>query len=111
MISSNTTRGGGILAIKDESRDKTNNSEDLEIFVDQKNRERATRAAAARNASARRRFVDPTTCERDYTEAEKEFLEAMQRYKQSSGRVFPTWSEVLEVLISLGYQKVGQDDH
>ena len=67
--------------------------------------EQATRAAQARNASNRRRFVDPTTCERDYNEAEMEFMRAMQDYKKSSGRMFPTWSEVLEVLKSLGYEK------
>ena len=33
------------------------------------------------------------------------FMQAMQAYKQRSGRMFPTWSEVLEVLQSLGYQK------
>jgi hypothetical protein len=32
-------------------------------------------------------------------------MAAMQRYKESSGRMFPTWSEVLEVLQSLGYRK------
>ncbi len=68
--------------------------------------ERATRAAHARNTSGRRRFVDPTTCERDYSEAELEFMRAMQDYKERSGRMFPTWSEVLEVLRSLGYEKV-----
>jgi hypothetical protein len=67
--------------------------------------EQASRAAQARNASNRRRFVDPTTCERDYNEAEMEFMRAMQDYKKSSGRMFPTWSEVLEVLKSLGYEK------
>ena len=36
-------------------------------------------------------------------------MRAMQRYKQTSGRMFPTWSEVLEVLKSLGYEKVGPD--
>jgi hypothetical protein len=30
---------------------------------------------------------------------------AMDAYKKSSGRMFPTWSEVLEVLHSLGYRK------
>jgi hypothetical protein len=30
---------------------------------------------------------------------------AMQEYKQSSGRMFPTWSETLEVLTKLGYEK------
>jgi hypothetical protein len=63
------------------------------------------RASRARNESGRRRLVDPTTCERDYSEAEMEFMQAIQVYKQKSGRMFPTWSEVLEVLQSLGYQK------
>ena len=31
---------------------------------------------------------------------------AMNDYKQKSGRMFPTWSEVLEVLRALGYEKV-----
>ena len=65
----------------------------------------ATRAANARQKSNRRRFVDPTTCERDYSEAEMEFMQAMDLYKKKSGRSFPTWSEALEVLISLGYDK------
>jgi hypothetical protein len=65
----------------------------------------ASRAARARNESGRRRFVDPTTCERDYSVAEMEFIQAMQLYKHESGRLFPTWSEVLEVLIGLGYLK------
>ena len=29
----------------------------------------------------------------------------MNEYKHKSGRMFPTWSEVLEVLRSLGYEK------
>jgi len=70
---------------------------------------RAGRAAAARNASGRRRHVDPATCERDYSAAELEFLRAMQEYKRSSGRPFPTWSEVLEVVHGLGYAKAGAD--
>ncbi|AGA30467.1 hypothetical protein [Singulisphaera acidiphila] len=36
---------------------------------------------------------------------ESEFIQAMQEYKKASGRMFPTWSEVLEVLQSLGYRK------
>lgn len=74
-------------------------------WVNAKASARATRAAKARNSSNRRRFVDPATCERDYTEAELEFMRAMQDYKQRSGRMFPTWSEVLEVLRTLGYEK------
>jgi hypothetical protein len=63
------------------------------------------RAAQARPDGGLRRFVDPTTCERDYSIAEAEFMRAMQDYKARSGRMFPTWSEVLEVLRALGYEK------
>ena len=53
-------------------------------------------------------FVDPTTSEREYTIAEMEFMMAMNEYKHSSGRMFPTWSEVLEVLRGLGYEKMNE---
>lgn len=66
---------------------------------------RQRRANAARAASGRRRRIDPTTCDREYTAAELEFMRAMDAYKRGSGRMFPTWSEVLEVLQSLGYAK------
>jgi hypothetical protein len=75
-------------------------------WINRKATELATRAANARQLSGRRRFVDPTTCEREYTKAEMEFMTAMNEYKRRSGRMFPTWSEVLEVLQSLGYEKV-----
>jgi hypothetical protein len=58
----------------------------------------------------RRRQIDPTTCERDYTGDEIEFMSAIEQYKRHSGRMFPTCSEVLEVLKSLGYQKYPTSD-
>jgi hypothetical protein len=73
--------------------------------ADRRVSERASRASRARHASQRRQKIDPTTCERDYSRAELEFMQAIQAYKIASGRMFPTWSEVLEVLQSLGYQK------
>jgi hypothetical protein len=54
---------------------------------------------------SRRRQIDPTTCERDYSPEEVEFMSAMDNYKRRSGRMFPTCSEVLEVIKSLGYAK------
>lgn len=54
----------------------------------------------------RRRQIDPTTCERDYSQDEVEFMNAMNDYKRRSGRQFPTWSEVLEVLRAMGYRRV-----
>jgi hypothetical protein len=56
----------------------------------------------------RRRQVDPTTCERDYTDDEITFMKAMDQYKRANRRPFPTWSEVLEVLHALGYRKVAE---
>ena len=76
-----------------------------ETWTDPRTSERAGRANEARKASGRRRLVDPTTCERDYSAEEWEFMRAMQEYKRSSGRMYPTWSEVLEVLRGLGYER------
>ena len=53
----------------------------------------------------RRRQIDPTTCERDYTPEEIEFMNALDDYKRASGRMFPTCSEILEVFKKLGYEK------
>lgn len=64
------------------------------------------RSGEARRKASRRREIDPTTCERDYSLDEVEFMNAMDNYKRRSGRPFPTWSEVLEVVRSLGYRKV-----
>ena len=71
-------------------------------------RRRADNAAEKRRTSERRRLIDPTTCERDYSDDETEFMKAMDRYKRENRRPFPTWSEVLEVLRSLGYRRVAE---
>ncbi|MBM3996924.1 MAG: hypothetical protein FJ303_22655 [Planctomycetes bacterium] len=57
----------------------------------------------------RRRQIDPTTCERDYSDEEIAFMRAMDQYKRDNRRPFPTWSEVLEVLRALGYRKVAEE--
>jgi hypothetical protein len=61
-----------------------------------------------RERGERRRQIDPTTCERDYNDEEIDFMKAMDQYKRDNRRPFPTWSEVLEVLRSLGYRKVAE---
>jgi len=63
------------------------------------------RRVLQRRKVERRRQIDPTTCERDYTPDEIEFMRAMDEYKRKSGRQFPTWSEVLEVIKSMGYKR------
>ena len=64
------------------------------------------RSGQDRRHGERRRQVDPTTCEKDYSEEEIIFMKAMDQYKRANRRPFPTWSEVLEVLRALGYRKV-----
>jgi hypothetical protein len=66
----------------------------------------AAKPVVERRKSKRRRQIDPTTCERDYSEMEIEFMQAMDEYKRASGRMFPTCSEILEVLTKIGYRKV-----
>jgi hypothetical protein len=58
----------------------------------------------------RRRQIDPTTCERDYSDDEVQFMNALDDYKRKSGRMFPTCSEVLEVVRSLGYVRLSPSE-
>src|SRR5437870_1244778 len=73
---------------------------------------RATTPAPQRGAGAQSsrpaQAPGPDDLPTQLSPAELEFMQAMQAYKQTSGRSFPTWSEVLEVLRSLGYQKPPQ---
>jgi hypothetical protein len=59
-----------------------------------------------RRKGERRRQVDPTTCEKRYSDDELEFMNAIEQYKRRYNRPFPTWTEVLEVVCKLGYAKV-----
>ena len=62
-----------------------------------------------RRKKQRRRQIDPTTCERDYSGDEIEFMQAMDAYKRAAGRMFPTCSEILEVVRSIGYVRLTAD--
>ncbi|MEM6469626.1 MAG: hypothetical protein AAF802_08635 [Planctomycetota bacterium] len=64
-----------------------------------------------RRKKQRRRHIDPTTCERDYSDPEIEFMRAMDDYKRRSGRMFPTCSEVLEVIRDLGYVRLTEEQY
>lgn len=66
------------------------------------------RKGERRDTGERRRQIDPTTCERDYSDEEILFMKAMDQYKRDNRRPFPTWSEVLEVLRALGYRRVAE---
>ncbi len=53
----------------------------------------------------RRRRIDPTTFEKQYSDEELEFMNAMQRFKVLSGKTFPSYREVLDVAYALGYRR------
>jgi hypothetical protein len=63
-----------------------------------------------RAAKERRRRIDPTTFEKQYTEDELEFMNAMQRYKERTGKPFPSYGEVIKVAVTLGYRKLSPED-
>lgn len=65
------------------------------------------RRAGLKSGQTKRRKLrqSPVTSEVDYSADEVEFLRAMDAYKRRTGRQFPTWSEVLDVVRDLGYCK------
>lgn len=58
-----------------------------------------------RERRERRRRVDPTTFEKQYTHDELEFMNAMQHFKDQSGKHFPTYRDVIGVAAGLGYRR------
>ncbi len=61
------------------------------------------RKTADRRAGPRRR---PRSINQyDMEEETLEFIRAINRFKERSGRSFPTWSEVLGILKELGYER------
>lgn len=75
--------------------------QELPVETEQRDGERRT--------VQRRRQIDPTTCERDYSDDEIEFMQALDQYKRDNGRMFPTCSEILEVIRALGYFRVDEN--
>ena len=61
------------------------------------------RGADRRSGRDRRARQGPNTY--DLEADELEFVNAVQRFKERTGRSFPTWSEVLGILRDLGYEK------
>lgn len=90
-----------------EGRDRR---DDLEKVV--KPAAKITKATPERRAKReRRRRIDPTTFEKQYTDDELEFMNAMQRFKVQACKSFPSHGDVLRVAISLGYrQTIACDD-
>ncbi len=58
-----------------------------------------------RERKERRRRIDPTTFEKQYSDDEMEFMNAMQRFKELSGKTFPSYGDVIKVAVMLGYRR------
>jgi len=58
----------------------------------------------------RRKRIDPTTFEKQYTVDEIEFMNAVQQFKTRHGKSFPSHGDVLRVAVSLGYRRPVADD-
>jgi hypothetical protein len=86
---------------KSERRSEDRRKENKPVTAERRQGERRVKVA-------RRRQIDPTTCERDYNNDEIEFMQALDAYKRANGRMFPTCSEILEVIRSLGYVRLTQ---
>ena len=91
MAASKTATSGQLNELGQTSVDRRRENEPVEID---------------RRKGQRRRLIDPTTCERDYSQEEIDFMQAMDEYKRSSGRMFPTCSEILEVFKGMGYRRL-----
>ena len=74
------------------------------------NRKEATLDTPVVRRSKRKLDSDPANMQAQLSAAEQELMQAMEAYKQRSGRMFPTWTEVLEVLRSLGYRRPDPTD-
>ena len=84
---------------KSERRDNDRRKQNQAVVAERRQGERRIKVP-------RRRQIDPTTCERDYSNDEIEFMQALDAYKRANGRMFPTCSEILEVIRALGYVRV-----
>jgi hypothetical protein len=84
---------------KADRRDQERRKQNIAVVAERRQGERRVKVP-------RRRQIDPTTCERDYSNDEIEFMQALDAYKRANGRMFPTCSEILEVIRGLGYVRV-----
>jgi hypothetical protein len=68
--------------------------------------DRRTGLERRRGAGIRREEERRSAEEGEMTAEQFEFVMAIETYKKVNAKRFPTWTEVLEVIEQLGYQKV-----
>ena len=83
---------------KDERRDAERRSVvDRRLGLDR-------RRGPGRRRSDSRRAAE----EGEMTDEQFDFVMAIDKYKRVNDRPFPTWTEVLDVILALGYRKVAE---
>ena len=107
-MSSNDNSRPDAAGTVNERRPSERRKRNIPVVRDRRGKAGGADDEALRVRPERRRMVDPTTCEREYSEDEIMFMKSMDQYKRDNCRPFPTWSEVLEVLRALGYRKVAE---
>jgi len=65
----------------------------------------ATKAAGKTREGKKRPTERKSQFSTPVDEEALEFIKAIEKFKEEKGRSFPTWSEVLQILKSLGYKK------
>lgn len=68
--------------------------------------ERRSGLERRRGAGIRREEDRRSAEEGEMTAEQFEFIRAVETYKKVNHKLFPTWTEVLEVILQLGYRKV-----
>lgn len=70
--------------------------------------ERRTGLERRRGAGIRREEERRSAEEGEMTAEQFEFVMAIETYKKVNKKLFPTWTEVLEVIEQLGYKKIAE---
>jgi hypothetical protein len=75
---------------------------------DRRSGERRADSGLERRRGVGRRLSDDRKAaeEGEMTAAQFEFVMAIQMYKKVNKRLYPTWTEVMEVIQQLGYRKI-----
>ena len=101
--------GGEACAAPAERRkaDRRRNVVDRRSGVDRRQQSKAVSQFDRRRGPGRRRTDYRRDAEEGcMNEEQLEFIKAIDEYKRVNNRPFPTWTEVLDVILYLGYRKV-----
>jgi hypothetical protein len=88
------------LGIDRRDRTRQDSSEDRRAELNRR------RGPGRRRSDARR-----SAEEGEMNEEQFDFLMAINEYKRLNKRPFPTWTEVLDIILALGYRKVAEPEN